>query len=444
MRVLSIQSRLLILTLSAVLVVGAVTGWLGYRRAVHEVDELLDAQLAQYARLMLALAHETGNDEVALPAYAGHDYENRILFQIWDREHGRYRLLQRSHEAPVIWPQGVAERGYSEARIGDRHWRCLAVQDAEGERAVLAAFDLHFRNELARQIALGNLSPYLLGLPVLAVLLILGIRGGLAPLRGLEQELGRRSPDQLDPLEDTHAPRELRPPLRAMNALFGRMARALENERRFTSDAAHELRTPLAALQAQLQVAERTPDEAERAGAIAKARKGVVRMTHLVTQLLSLARLEGQGAGGLDGRCDLSALVAETAGELYPSAQEKGVRLEVEAQEGVMVAGKPDLLRILLRNLLDNAIRYGGAGGGVVVELQGERVLTVSDDGPGVAEADLEKLGLRFHRFGRQGVEGVGLGLSIVRRIAELHGAELTFGPGIGGQGLGIRLRFPG
>ena len=442
----SIQTRLLTLSLLSVLVVGLATAWLTYQRTVHEVDELIDAQLAQYARIMLALAKEGDDDEIEPPHIHGHPYETRLLFQIWDREHGQNRLLLRSPEAPSAWPDSVAKDGYSDARIGLVYWRVFAASDEKGERLALVALDQNIRDELAGDIALGNLKPYLIGLPVLALLLVWGIRRGLAPLRRMETELASRSPDRLDPLPDAGAPRELHPLIKTMNRLFRRVMHTLDNERRFTSDAAHELRTPLSALKIQLQVAQRAEDGNERQDAIGKALRGADRMTHLVAQLLALARLEGAGDQVGLVPVALSDLTQEAVSDQQGMADEKGIRLEADIEPDLVPLANPDLIQILLRNLLDNALRYGQPGGRITLSLkrEGHRlVLLVADDGPGISSGDRDKLGQRFHRFGPQSAEGAGLGLSIVRRIAELHQAELVFSDGLAGRGLGVSLILP-
>ncbi len=444
---LSIQSRLLALVLGAVLLAGLVTGWLGYRRAVHEADEVLDAQLAQYAQIMLALGHghDGDDDEVAMPELNANRYQNKVLFQIWHQDEGETRLMLRSRGAPHLWPAGVATEGYSVAPLDGKHWRFFAVLDRADHLRVLAAHDLGIRDGLAREIALSNLKPYALALPLLALVLIVAIRRGLVPLRRLADDLSGRDPDQLAPLAESGLPGELRPPVRAMNGLFDRIRTAMESERRFTSDAAHELRTPLAALRAQLQVAERTPDNEERLGAIAKAKRGTDRMNHLVDQLLAMARLEGMGEGM--AALDLSQLVSEQAGEMARDAGGKGLRFKLECAPDLGLTGNAGLLRALLRNLLDNAIRYTPAGGRIEVDLAAEGeaiVLRVADDGPGVPPEARDNLGRRFNRFGPRSEEGVGLGLSIVARIATLHGARLAYGDGLDGRGLGITLVFPG
>jgi two-component system sensor histidine kinase QseC len=442
----SIQTRLLTLGLAVVLVVGAATAWLGYRRAVHEVDELMDAQLAQYARIMLALAYTSSDEEVEFPSIHGHSYQSRILFQIWEQGPGVSRLILTSPGVTHDWPTQVGRNGYSIARIGDRSWRCFAARDSKGEHLIWTGLDLHIRDELARDIAFNNIKPYALGLPILAVLLIVTIQRGLMPLHKMEKELSNRSPDRLDPLPEDDAPSELRPLRRTMNALFGRVKQALDNERRFTSDAAHELRTPLSALRVQLQVAQRAQNDDERQGAISKALLGAERMTHLVGQLLSLARLDSIAASVGHRTFDLSALTEEAIQQATPAADAKQCRISSHVDPELVVQGNPDLLAVLLRNLLDNAVRYGDYGGRIEVGLSREAkniVLRIADNGPGVSNEDHDKLGDRFQRFSTQAVDGVGLGLSIVRRIAELHGANLGFGPGLEGKGMGITLSLP-
>ena len=440
----SIQSRLILLVLGALLIVELVSGWTGYQRALHEADELLDAQLVQYAQIMLSLAHEGRDDEVKLPGIKAHPYQSKLMFQIWDMKSGP-RLMLRSPEAPHQWPQGVKPSGYSEVTLAGHAWRFYVAKGQNGY-VVLAAHDLHIHQELASQIALSNMAPYLLAVPILVLLLLLAIRRGLEPLHVLAADLSERDPQRLDELPEAGLPRELRPPVRAMNQLFGRIRMTMDKERRFTSDAAHELRTPIAALRAQLQVAERTPDPEERQAAIAKALHGTRRMTHLVAQLLALARLEAESADKPDGKVNLGDLLHDVLAGLAPQAERKGIHLQTDIEPNCALTGNAELLQILLRNLLDNAIRYVPDGGKVRVGLAWEKrhvVLAVEDNGPGVAVEERDKIGQRFHRFGARTVEGVGLGLSIVQRIAELHGAELAFGDGLEGKGLGVRVSFP-
>jgi two-component system sensor histidine kinase QseC len=438
---------MLLLTLASVVAVAMLTAWMAYREAEHEVDELIDGQLVQYARIMLALAHAGDDEEAELPHIDGHRYASRVIFQIWQRDDDDGdTLLLRSPESPPQWPAGVHREGYSDLQLNGSAWRCFAASDDEKNRYTLAAIDLHIRDELVQDIAMGNLRPYLYGLPILALLLIWAIRSGLAPLRRLESDLAGRSPDRLDPFSEDRATRELLPLIQTMNRLFGRVKRTLENEKRFTSDASHELRTPLAAVKAQLQVAARTQDAAEGQGAIAKALRGTDRMGHLVAQLLSLARLEsGQPQDATV--VSLSELAAEAVSEAGLMAERQQLTLEAMIQPEQHTLGNRDLLGVLLRNLIDNALRYTPPSGRVRLILAADNqqrvCLSVLDDGSGVALADRARLGERFQRLGRRQVEGVGLGLSIVRRIADMHQAELAFTDGLAGAGFGVSVCFP-
>lgn len=301
--------------------------------------------------------------------------------------------------------------------------------------------DEHVRQEIAEHFLKALLTPLLFGLPVLGGWLWFATWRGLKPLDEVAAELGRRAPERLDPVAPAAAPREVRPLLEALNALFARVGRAMENERAFTADAAHELRTPLAAITAQAQVAARARDAAERDHALAQLSASARRASHLVEQLLTLARLD-PAAGLPMSALRLDTLAAEVCADHGAAALEKGIALELDAPAPVTVAGNAAMLRVLLRNLVDNAVRYTPPGGKVGVGVTA-RGLTVSDSGPGIPAAQRADALRRLHRLAGQEVEGSGLGLSIVARIAALHRARLELADGIGRPGLGVRLTFP-
>lgn len=302
-------------------------------------------------------------------------------------------------------------------------------------------FEKQVRKELAEHLLAGMLAPLLFGLPLLGAWIWFATRRGLAPLDRVAEEIAARAPERLDPVAPAVAPREVRPMLDAMNALFGRVAIALDQERRFTADAAHELRTPLAAIVAQAQVARRARDDAERDHALGQIAVGAQRAGRLVDQLLTLARLDP--AAGLPlAPVRLDELAAEVCADHGAAALEKNIALELDAPEPAVVAGNADMLRALLRNLLDNALRYTPAGGKVGVGVTVD-VLAVSDSGPGIPAAERENALRRFHRLAGQETAGSGLGLSIAARIAELHGARLELADGIGAPGLAVRVTFP-
>lgn len=301
--------------------------------------------------------------------------------------------------------------------------------------------DEHLRKELAEHFLEALLKPLLYGLPLLGGWIWFATWRGLKPLDELAAELGKRAPEHLDPVAPVAAPREIRPLLDALNALFGRVGLALDNERRFTADAAHELRTPLAAIAAQAQVAARARDVVERDHALTQLSASARRASHLVEQLLTLARLD-PAAGLAMSELRLDTLAAEVCADHGARAVEKNIALELDAPAPVAVIGNDAMLRVLLRNLIDNAVRYTPVGGKVGVGVTAQQ-LTVCDSGPGIPAAQRADALRRLHRLAGQDIEGSGLGLSIVARIAELHRARLELADGHGQSGLSVRVRFP-
>jgi len=298
------------------------------------------------------------------------------------------------------------------------------------------------RKELTDHLLKTMLTPLLFGVPLFGAWIWFATWRGLKPLDEVATEIGKRAPEHLDPVAPAAAPREIRPLIDALNTLFGRVGQTLDNERRFTADAAHELRTPLAAITAQAQVAARARDAAERDHALAQLTTSARRASHLVEQLLTLARLDPAAQLPLS-QLRLDTLAAEICADHGAAALEKQITLELDAPVAVTVSANEAMLRILLRNLIDNAVRYTPTGGKVGVGVTA-RTLTVSDSGPGIPAAQRADALRRLHRLAGQEIEGSGLGLSIVARIAELHGAHLELADGIGQPGLSVRVMLPG
>lgn len=299
------------------------------------------------------------------------------------------------------------------------------------------------RNEIAGKIAGQLLKPLLYALPALALLLVIAIGYALAPLRQLARDVAERDPDRLDPLPLESLPTEVAPLVTRLNSLFADIMRSLEYERRFTADAAHELRTPLAALKAQAQVALASVEDAERRHALTQILVGCDRATHLVVQLLTLARLDGGTPHPMQNvalRQVAEEVLAMSAGD----AIERHCDLVLSDGDSP-VRGDPLLLEVLLRNLVDNALRHGGATRiEVSIAQEGLRVvLTVSDNGCGIAAEHRERVQQRFYRGASADSSGSGLGLSIVRRIAELHDGTLDIGSPAAGNGVVVRLSLP-
>ncbi|MBZ0104790.1 MAG: sensor histidine kinase N-terminal domain-containing protein [Sulfuricella denitrificans] len=447
----SLRAKILVLLLAVTSLAWLTTAAFIYVDAHHEIDELFDAQLAQSAQVLLTQArHDLKNardeddDGIATEiAGFGHKYERKIAFQIRD---ARGRLLLRSASAPAEALAGQ-ENGFADAVIDGKPWRVYSQRDEEGEIRVQVGERHSVRNELAAAVAQRLLLPLGVALPVLALLLWFAVGRGLNPLRRIGSEVAQRDPANLAPLEERAAPAEIAPLLHALNGLLGRLKTALESERRFTADAAHELRTPLAALKIQAQVARRAENEAQRASALDKLVLGADRATRLTGQLLTLARLEPTGgSSALLAACNLTEIARQTLADLAAAAQNKEIELGLDGPDPALVTGNADMLGILLRNLVDNAIRYTPRHGRVSVTLMEEdgRVrLEVADNGPGIPEQERQRVFDRFYRILGNEAEGSGLGLSIVKRITDYHSASLSLAAGEHGTGLKVSVIFP-
>lgn len=434
----SIKTRLLVLVLGGMTLVWIGAATFTYFDAREEVDELLDAHLAQAASLLVAqVSHEVEEIETEhLPTYK---HSHRVAFQVW--ENGRV-LRVRSANAPDE-PLGPPGAGLSERALGGERWRVYSTWDESGKFLIQVGEQTRARDQLVREIAVHLLRPLLYSLPVLALLLWLAIASGLKPLRRLAGDIGRREPANLAPLDSTRSPAEVRPLIEQLNRLFERIARSIENERQFTADAAHELRTPVAAIKAQAQVARSATTDAEKSQAIEKVIRGSDHAAHLIDQLLTLARLDRAEPGTMQ-IIGLRTVAAAVLAELAPLAYEAGVSIELVDGEEVEVRGVPGLLHVLLRNLVDNAIRYSAAGTRVQVAASNADgpEIAVMDEGPGIPPNERTEVLKRFHRRLGTGQRGTGLGLSIVQRIVELHGADVSFESTHDDRGLRVVVRF--
>jgi len=438
----SLRRRLLTLLLSSVVAAWAVTMLLTYQHAHHELDELLDAHLARSARLLLA---QEGDDldEIRL-GEAGDPgpYGQEVVVQVW-RDGGS--LVRRSAGAPGARLSPV-ESGFSDAEVAGRHWRVYSDWDVEHRWLVQVAEDHALRDRLLAHYTLSGLPAILLAVPLLGVLVWLIVGAAVRPLALLGLEVSRRGPGDLQPLPDSGAPVEVRPLVERLNALFARITESMQSERRFTSHAAHELRTPIAAIRAQAEVARDVPDPAIRSAALAHVIEGCDRAARLVDQMLLLARIDEHATPGALPKARLDRIAARVIADLAPGALEQGVSLELATDEAVTVAADAALLEVLLRNLIDNAVRHGGPPGPVEVHCRRDDhgvVLEVADYGPGVVRDEIESLGRRFFRASGASGPGSGLGLSIVQRIAEHSGGTVSYRRGPDDRGLTVELRFP-
>jgi two-component system sensor histidine kinase QseC len=434
----SLRGRLLALALGATVLVWSATVAVTWIDARHEIDEVMDAHLAQAATLLIVQLSEDLAEIEVEHAPLLHKEARRVAFQVWkDGE----QLRLHSENAPNV-ALGGREEGFSDRTVDGKGWRVFTAWDPSREHLVYVGERSELRSKLAARMIAAVLAPLLIALPLLALLLWIAVRQGLRPLDSLASEVGTRAPDNLAPLDAGRAPREVIPLIERLNRLFARMAQSLERERRFTADAAHELRTPVAGIKAQAQVAQLAASAATRDHALGQVVAGADRATRLVEQLLTLARLDTADTTAFSV-CRLWALAAEVIADLAPLAAARNVRLELVDGDDAVVSGIPALLQVLIRNLVDNAVRHGATLVRVaIVSGRHGATLTVGDDGPGIPEAERAQVLERFYRLPSAGEGGSGLGLSIVQRIAEIHGAALTLGAGAGGKGLRVEIAF--
>ena len=428
----SLRRTLLVTLLAAIAAVTLAASFLVYRLARKEIDQIFDYNLRQVA--LTAGDRAPGRGLVA-GAREGFDF----VIQIWDLDGTRLYLSDPETTLPEN-----AELGFATVRTPTGDWRVFS-RELSG-LVIQVAQPLRVRQELAVAAALRTLAPVLLLLPLLALVVWQLVGRALAPLDELAREVGARTPLALEPIAEAGTPDEVVPLVHALNALLDRLGTALVAQRAFVADAAHELRTPLAALELQLRLVERAPDPAERASALAALRAGLARMTHVVEQLLTLARAEPDAAAALAGEpVSLPELAAQVIADHALLAEAKRIDLgAARAGDGAIVEGDPASLRTLLANLVDNALRHSPSGGRVDVDagvLSGRPYLEVSDHGPGVPESDRERVFDRFYRRGGSET-GSGLGLAIVKAIARRHAATVSLRDTPGG-GLTVRVQFP-
>ena len=440
----SLQAQLLALVLAAVVGVWLVTAVLTWFDARQELDELLDSHLAQAAALLVVQqAHDVGDDEHGIDAPTLHRYAPKVAFQVFHEG----RLALRSANAPSAPMVEVGEHfktGFKTVQIEGDAWRVFATAGAERDVRVYVGERTSLRSSILWAVLHSMLWPMAVALPLLALAVWWAVYRGVAPIRRLGRTLAERQALALQPVSLDDAPSEMAPMVIALNGLFERIGTLLESERRFTADAAHELRTPIAAIRMQAQVALGEADDTLRRHALQGTLDGCDRATRLVEQLLTLSRLEADAVPDM-ATVDLSALTRQVVGEVAPKAFGKNQTLEFEAIEPCSIPGNETLLAVLVRNLVDNAVRYSPPSAQIKVAVQrknGLVVLSVEDSGPGLADPERQRLGERFFRVPGSPESGSGLGWSIVRRIATAHRLELRIASSTELGGLMVRVIF--
>lgn len=444
---MSVQRRLLLYLLLGAPVVWAIALLISADRARHEVNELSDTELIRLARQVQVTLSDLAppgasapGADLPPPASAGEADLRDLAIAVWNAEG---RLVLNDREGAQL-PRDPQAAGFVDAKIGGEPWRVYYLQSQRAEWLVAAGQSVHERDELVWNLVFSQLLPWLLVLPVLLLAMTWAVRHSLAPVRALEVELRGRTADALKPVPTDSTPLELRPLLAAMNGLFARIDATLARERRFTADAAHELRTPLAVLRAQWDVLCGASDASERQRAEARLKAGLDRMDRLVTQMLAMSRLDATEHLPATTAVDWHALVEQAISDVLPLAERRRIELGCDWPPGGAAAlplqGDTELLAVLLRNLLDNAVRYAPEGSTVTLRFAADG-LAIENAGPPLPADTLARLGERFHRFAGQSESGSGLGVSIAQRVAALHGLTLRYRARSDGSGVVVELR---
>jgi two-component system OmpR family sensor kinase/two-component system sensor histidine kinase QseC len=415
----SIRARVLALLLAMLALAALLMGGVTYRNVLAETEALFDYQLRQMA-LSLRDQGEIAPDQASALA----DRELDFVIQIWGAD-GRSIYSTRPHDQLPT----RALLGLADITVGDQAWRTFSV--ATGSRVIQVAQPRQIRRRLAADAALHAVAPLLGVAPLMALLIWWLAKLTLRPLRQVAQAVSERDTQSLAPLPGEGLPDELAPLVRALNDLLQRLAQALDVQRAFVADAAHELRSPLTALKLQLKLLERADDAATRDAAVKTLGEGIDRTAWLVEQLLALARNE-PGAPPLPfSRVDLAELTRKALAATVPQALARGSVLDLQADTPVLLDGDAVSLTVMVRNLVDNAVRHSPPGTRVevcITQEQGAPLLVVDDAGPGIPAEDRERVFDRFYRRESSTAEGSGLGLAIVRTVAQRHRATVTLG----------------
>ena len=433
----SIRRQLLVWLLGGVLVSTLIAGAMMFIKVREETGELFDDQLRLIATSLptrIVVQHQAEEEDDEL--------NDDISVQIWDLDG---KLVYSANAGPGLPRPAFRKEGHHSVSSASGRWQVFT--EIRRGHLIQVARASRDRDRLAMKLALRSLLPFMVLIPLLGLFILLVVSRGLRPLAQLARAVGRQSPSALKPLPLAHVPPEIRPVVLALNDLLARLEQAMSAQRSFVADAAHELRTPLTALKLQLQLAERAGDDVQRAEAFARLGQRLDRASHLVRQLLTLARHEPQMGLPQRAPVDLVALAGQVIADYDDLAREQGIDLGLNAGDDIgLEPGNGDSLAILLDNLVRNALAHTPAGGRVDVVLArdgGHAELRVIDTGPGIPPAVRQRVFDRFYRCGDRGNTGSGLGLAIVKSIADAHGARVTLADNPGAaSGLMVSVRF--
>ncbi len=455
----SIRRFLIVGLLSTMALAQLVTMTWSYHESYLEAEELQDAQLVQYARaLSLMLAGDLKQNKVitvpiqtqpedwkgAAAGISGHKYEGKLFFKIFTENK---QLLAHSENTPDFWEFPLTE-GFRNITTDGHDWRVFTLHITRKNSWIITAQRGDIRGEMGGIIALKSILPFLFTLPVVFLMIGWLVSKGLQPITVLANELKRREANDLHPVPINNPVKELVPLISSINQLLKRLSDAFNRERRFVGYAAHELRTPLAGLGVHLQNAQRKQGH-EREEAIALSLKGHHRMVHLVEQLLVLARTTPDAYFASFQESDLYKICQKVIADNIQPVLDKRQTITLEGDEPAVIQGDASGLSIMISNLVRNAILYTPEEGTIklMITSHGEQVtLSISDSGPGIPEKLRQRVFDRFYRAGSDrhtsGVEGAGLGLSIVAHIIELHSASIELGTSRLLGGLEVIVKF--
>jgi two-component system OmpR family sensor kinase len=437
-RAFSMRTRLLWLLLAAILVTAVVQAVVAYSTANVQANGIFDYHMQQMA---LSLR---GGLAASAPASQQDEQEDgqgkSFVVQVWTSD----GLLAYQSATATQLPER-SELGFSELRSNGIDYRVFSLRSRT--QLIQVAQDINARKTMARTLALRTVAPIMAMAPLLMLIAWFVVSSSLRPVARVRQQVAQRQPDELDEVSEDGLPQEVRPLIHELNLLFVRVQSSFEAQNRFVADAAHELRSPLAALRLQVLGLERAGDDGARHLAVTRLRAGIDRATRLVEQLLAMARQQARSARGVPhAPVQLRNLVRQAVVDAASGASARRIDLGMPRADEALVAGNADAMSILVGNLLDNAIKYTPEGGAIDVDLShdGDRVdLAVEDSGPGIPEEERQRVLDRFYRVAGAETAGSGLGLAIVKSIADMHGARLTLDRSGRLGGLRVVVSFP-
>ena len=453
---ISIRKRLIVGLLVLVVITFLVTISKNYVDTRSEIQDLMDAELSQSAHVLLALSSHELYEQMAYIAQSVAEgkgggvapqihtkvleYEQETEFQIWTVDG---QLAVRSEfmpELPIIKETDT----FHDRNIGGKRWRVYAIKNTDKTIQVQVAQQQLTRNELSASISRRLITLFALVLPILAILIYVTVGQAMRPLNEIAEQISNRQSENLEPIRVNDAPVETHAMIKALNDLFKRLSSAIENITLFTSNAAHELRTPLAVQKLNAQIALQSKNDETRNQAIHEIMSSVDRATLSVEQLLTLSRLDPHGELNEDDYVEIASVTENVMADLAPNAIEKNIDIGLEAKTKRRMRGKEGLINILVRNLVENAIRHTPENGKIevaVYQSANEIVLRIDDNGPGIPPEEREFVFERFYRSQDSDQYGTGLGLAMVKRIIEIHNASIQLGNSPLG-GLQVKVSF--